>query len=375
MIGRRELLGSLLGGASGLSLTSCGSTGQPAPSFLRGHEDLYRRDPHAANLEWFRAAKFGLFVHYGVYSQLGRGEFVQWEEQIPVAEYSKLRENFHAARFDADAIVDLAAAAGMRYVTLTARHHDGFCLFRTNQTDFNSVSSPASRDLVEELAAACARKGLGLFLYYSYARDWRHPYFFSPEAAGPGCAYVRPDYGEPQPEYLYETEEDFFQYIKFAHGQLEEILYRYQPLAGLSLAPEEAYYCKPDLFPVGLTYEVIRTARPASLISFGQGVSGDEDFIALEAGAEATGGELGRAARAGNEGKPLEIRDNLQPGAWGYDERARGHHRTADDVLRMLKDAKTRNANLLLNTGLLPDGSIYPDDVATLLEVGKRLKA
>ena len=380
MLGRRELLGTLASGAAGLSLLGCGSgeqTSAGVPSFLRGYEELHRKDPRAATLEWFRQAKFGLFVHYGVYSQLGRGECVQWEEKIPVAEYSKLIETFRPDKFDADAIVELAVTAGMKYVNLTVRHHDSFCLFRTNQTDFSSVDSPARRDLVDELSAACAKQSLGLFLSYSYARDWRHPYFFSQEAAGPGCPYTRPDYIEPQPEYLYEKEEDFFQYIKFAHGQLEELLYRYPGVAGVSLAPVAGYYCRPDLFPIGLTYEVIRAALPRVLISLGPGANGDEDFVALGPGLsmEGQGGELGEQARGKNQGKPVEIRAQLQPETWGYDKRAEGKHKTADDVLRMLDDAKARNANLLLNTGLLPDGSIHPDDAAALLEVGKRLKA
>jgi alpha-L-fucosidase len=175
---------------------------------------------------------------------------------------------------------------------------------------------------------------------------------------------------------LYEKEEDFFQYIKFAHGQLEEILYRYPGVAGVCLAPEAGYYCRPDLFPIGLTYEVIRAAQPRVLISFGQGVNGDEDFAAREhpMPLEPRGGELGEAALQKNQGKPLEIRNSLQPEAWGYDEGSNGKHKTADDVMRMLEDASTEKANLLLNTDLLPDGSIHPDDVATLLEVGKRLK-
>ena len=361
-----------------MSLLGCGSSKQTSaavPSFLRGYEELHRKDPRAATLEWFRQAKFGLFVHYGVYSQLGRGECVQWEEKIPVAKYGQLIETFRPDKFDADTIAELAIAAGMKYVNLTSRHHDSFSLFRTNHTDFSSVDSPARRDLVGELSTACAKQGLGLFLSYSYAMDWRHPYFFSLDAAGPGCPFIRPDYGGPEPEYLYEKEEDFFQYIKFAHGQLEELLYRYPGVAGVCLAPVAGYYCRPDLFPIGLTYEVIRAAQPRVLISFGQGANGDEDFVALGRGTEEQGGELGEQARAKNQGKPLEIRDSLQPESWGYDKRSEGKHKTAEDVARLLEDANKRDANALLNTGLLPDGSVHPDDVATLLEVGRRRKA
>src|SRR5512139_529619 len=120
------------------------------------------------SMDWFRKARFGLFMHYGVYSILGRGEWVMFNEAIPVAEYSKLKDRFTADRFDADKICDMAAAAGMKYVNMTARHHDSFCLFKTGQTDFSSVASPARRDLIGELTAAARKRGLGIFYYYSY---------------------------------------------------------------------------------------------------------------------------------------------------------------------------------------------------------------
>ena len=132
-----------------------------APSYLAGHETLYAQDPKAAALEWFCQADFGLFLHYGLYSLLGRGEWVMLREAIPVAEYEQLKGRFTASRFDADCITDLALQAEMRYVNITTRHHDGFCLFETAQNDYHSMASPAKRDLVGELAAQCARKGPG----------------------------------------------------------------------------------------------------------------------------------------------------------------------------------------------------------------------
>lgn len=151
----------------------------PVPPHLEGQADLFRRDPRTASLAWFREAKFGLFLQYGLYSILGRGEWVMLREKIPVAEYEKLKDRFTARRFDADFITDLACEAGMRYVNITARHHDSFCLFETAQNEYHAKASPARRDLIAELAEVCQKKKLGLFLYYSYALDWRHPYFYS----------------------------------------------------------------------------------------------------------------------------------------------------------------------------------------------------
>ncbi|MEM7539179.1 MAG: alpha-L-fucosidase [Chloroflexota bacterium] len=180
------------------------------PSFLADYADLYQENPKAATLKWFSEARFGLFMHYGLYSILGRGEWVMLREAIPVAEYAKLKDQFTADGFDADFITDLASDAGMKYVNITARHHDSFCLFKTAQTDYNSVDAPCGRDLIGELADACERKGLGLFLYYSYALDWKHPYFYPQDT---GWFAARPAYTSPEPTYLYRTEADFQHYI------------------------------------------------------------------------------------------------------------------------------------------------------------------
>jgi alpha-L-fucosidase len=96
------------------------------PSHLVDYSDLYRRDPHEAALAWFADARYGLFLHFGLYSILGRGEWVMFQEAIPVAEYEKLVDQFHPDRFDADFITDLAREAGMKYITATTRHHDSF---------------------------------------------------------------------------------------------------------------------------------------------------------------------------------------------------------------------------------------------------------
>ncbi len=252
------------------------------PSFLKGYDQLFQENPSAATLAWFKEARFGLFLHYGLYSIPGRGEWVQLTETIPVAEYAKLMDQFTADNFDADFITELAVSAGMKYINITSRHHDSFCLFRTAQTDFNSMNAPAGRDLVEELAKACERKGLGLFLYYSYALDWKHPYFYSREAGMKGevkWSAARPDYQTPQPEYQFSGEEDFTRYIDFIHNQVKEILTQYPNLAGIWLDPIMGYYSRPDLFPIEETYQLIRKLQPQALIAFKQGANGDEDFV------------------------------------------------------------------------------------------------
>jgi alpha-L-fucosidase len=150
---------------------------------------------------------------------------------------------------------------------------------------------------------------------------------------------------------------------------------RPKTLAGIWLDPIMGYYARPDLFPIESTYALIREANPGALICFKQGANGDEDFVAPERTPRAhpQGGELAAQAWEKNKNKPIEICETLQPRVWGYDERNQGEHRTPDDVMGMLDNASRYNANLLLNTGPLPDGSIPPEDVATLQAVGKKL--
>lgn len=350
------------------------------PNFLQGYEKLYEQNPRSATVQWFQEAQYGLFMHYGVYSLLGRGEWVMFHEKIPVREYEKLKKEFTAVAFDADFITDLALEAGMRYITITARHHDSFCLFRTDQTHFNSVDAPCNRDLIEELAIACDKKNLGLFLYYSYGLDWRHPYFFS---RGTGNSDIsRPAYTEPDPTYLYQQESDFQHYLDFVHAQIRELLTQYGAIAGLWFDPIMPYYQRPEMFPIEETYALVRSLQPQCLIVFKQGANGDEDFASPERKYRSLAYRFEDEDKARfvdsvwqmNRHKHNEICATLQPKQWGYHKADDGNHCSVEDVLEMLSHARSHNCNLLLNTGPLPDGSIDPVDAGILREVGARIR-
>lgn len=355
-----------------LGIYSC-KQGPEAPSYLSGHQAAFRENPRQANLDWFVEAKYGMFIHYGLYSQLEKGEWVQLRDTIPVAEYAKLKDSFTAENFDAEMICDLALDAGMKYITITSKHHDGFCLFETRATEFNVLNSPCGRDLIGELYEACERKGLGLFLYYSYGADWKHPYFYPREA---GWQNARPAYKEPQPEYKYEKETDFQIYVNFVHQQITELFTQYPHIAGIWFDPIMGYYSRPDLFPIDSTYALVRSLSPHALISFKQGANGDEDFMAPERGGGARVGqqfEVARRVYELNKDKPREICNTLQPHAWGYNKQHDGNHKSAEEVLQMLEDAAAINANLLLNVGPKGDGSFPQEDINALREAGKQL--
>jgi alpha-L-fucosidase len=345
------------------------------PSYLKDYKKEYHENPREANLKWFKDAGFGLFIHYGLYSLLAKGEWIQLRDTIPVAEYARLKDKFTAENFNADEIARLAGDAGMRYITITSKHHDGFCLFSTEETTFNSVKSSAERDLIQELYQACEKYELGLFLYYSYGADWRHPYFYSREN---GWVNARPAYNDIQPEYKFEKDEDFNIYVRFVHNQLKEILIQYPDIAGIWFDPIMGYYSRPDLFPIDSTYSLVRSLSPHALVSFKQGANGDEDFMAPERSGNAKVGqqyEVARRVYEKNKDKPREICNTLQPHAWGYDKRNDGKHKTAEEVIQMLEEAEKLNANLLLNIGPKGDGSIPEEDRITLKEVGEKLKS
>ena len=345
-----------------------------APAYLASHAEAYTRDPRGAALEWFRQARYGLFLHYGLYSLLGRHEWVQFRERIPVDEYAALRQQFVADGFDADGIAALAVEAGMQYVNITTRHHDGFCLFDSAETDFNSVQSPAGRDLVAELAAACDRRGLGLCLYYSHGRDWKHPHAPNNDEWG---GNARPQYDPREPSYAYGDEHDLDLYLDFMTRQITELLTAYGPLAAIWLdgiaTPVSGDVAR---FRCAELYGHIRSLQPQVLVSYKQGVLGTEDFFAPEQHRPVAGDPDERQGRIGQRPeRPVEICTTMAPRSWGYLAEAAGQHLSEDEVWNKLTEAGSSGCNLLLNTGPLPDGSIDPEDAAVLRAVGQRLRA
>jgi len=364
-LNRRNFMTTMGAGAGMLLMPGCGTPGAGVPSYLADYADLYETDPREAAREWMRNTKFGLFMHYGLYSLLGRHEWVQYREIIRVDEYAKLKNQFTAKNFDADFITDMVLDAGMKYINITTRHHDSFCLFGSNETDFNSVSAPnCGRDLVGELAEACAAKGVGLFLYYSHGRDWKHPHAPNNDTNG---RTARPHYDPPEPSYATGADHDIQKYVDFMSAQITELLTNYGPVAGIWLDGVSTIKAgNVEAFKTQALYDMIHATQPQVLVSYKQGFLGTEDFFTPE-----------RDLREVNnpQNKPLEINDTLQPQGWGWVKEQDGNHKDAQYVMDMLANAAYWKSSLCLNTGPLPDGSISQEDVATLKEVGKRLRA
>ncbi len=142
---------------------------------------------------WWRQARFGMFIHFGIYAIPGRGEWVQWNEQIPVEEYAKLADRFTLTHFNPDAWTETAKAAGMKYMVLTARHHDEFALFDDPGNKFTTMATAAHRDVVKEYTAAVRKVGLRVGLYYS-PLDWRFPGFVLPDLQRKNAEEMRTQY-------------------------------------------------------------------------------------------------------------------------------------------------------------------------------------
>ena len=242
IINRRQFMRcscALAGGAVSAPLWASEGTGEAVPGYLANYKKTYRENPHNAALECFREAKFGLFIHFGpnslvsmIDSRVARNDWLQYNEKLSVADYARVAQRFAAEKFDPDFITDLVLEAGMRYVNITTRHHDGFCLFDSRHSDFKSTNTPAKKDLVAELTEQCQKKGLGIFCYYSHGRDWRHPHGPDNERWG---GRARPVYKKPEPHYKYGDEHDLNKYIEFVKNQITELLTNYGRIAGIWL--------------------------------------------------------------------------------------------------------------------------------------------
>lgn len=351
------------------------------PNYLKDYKDLWEKDPKSANLEWWKNAKFGLMLHYGLYSFLGSGEWVQLRNKIPLDEYARMKEVFTASNFDAEKITDLAVETGMSYINFVCCHHDSFCLWDSKVEQFNSMNSPCGRNLVKELSDACDRKGLGFFTYYTFGFNWRHPYCVDRSV----FANARPDYDVKPKEYLYEKPEDFKNYVDYILKCMEELLLDCGTTAGIWLDLIMAYYALENhgYFDINEIYAKIREIRPDVLISWKQGATGTEDFATPEQHFRSLEGAMrdmyGEEAALHhrkiweiNSKKHNEICATIQTKGWSINPI--DYTKTAEECYNILGHAIMNNANLLLNIGPHADGSIPVTQEKVLKELGQMIR-
>lgn len=348
------------------------------PKYLIEYEAIWENDHKGAILEWFKDAKYGLFMHYGLYSLMHDREWLQFYNKIPLEEYEKLTQNFTAHNFDADHITDMAIKAGMKYITMTTCHHEGFCLWNSKIEPFNSVNTPCGRDLVKELSEACDKKGLGFFAYYTFMLNWRHPYFVDVSVLD----VARPHYDEPEPRYLYKSKEDFEKYIDYIEAVMDELLSNYK-ITGIWLDLIAAWYgMGEEYIPIERIYANIRKKHPDVLISWKQGATGTEDFASPENSFHDmsegirprfgdAGAERARIGFEGNKNKHNEVCSTVQKGCWSYNPKC--ENRPVNELYDLLGHANQNNCNLLLNVGPMADGSISPVHERILMELAAKI--
>ena len=328
--------------------------------------------PSKENLEarkWFQEAKFGLFVHWGVYSILGDGEWVMNNQNIAIDEYEILPSFFNPIDFDAEAWVTMAKKAGMKYITITSRHHDGFSMFDSKATDYDIVdATPYGKDVLKALAEECRKQDIKLFFYYSLL-DWNRDDYFP-----------RGRTGNEIPGRGSGSWED---YIVFMKIQLTELLTNYGDIGGIwfdghwdqkEWDGKKFGKLKVD-WHYDEIYRLIHELQPKALIGNNHhiGVINGEDFQMFEKdlpGKNTTG--WGTASdQIGSV--PLEVCETIN-GSWGFNLQDR-KHKSDKELIHYLIKAAGYGSNMLLNVGPMPNGKIQPKHQNSLEAIGKWLSS
>jgi alpha-L-fucosidase len=315
--------------------------------------------PADANLQartWFQDAKFGMFIHWGVYSVMGKGEWVMNNDKIPVSEYEKLAPQFNPTEFNAAEWVALAKAAGMKYITITSKHHDGFAMFATKQNKWNIIdATPYAKDPLKMLADECHKQGIKLFFYHSQL-DWHSPDYYPRGRTGQTAG--RPESG------------DFNHYLNFMDSQLQELLTNYGEIGGIWF---DGWWDKPDAdWRLPKTYGLIHRLQPAALIGSNhhRRPFDGEDFQMFEK--DLPGGNTAGFNDQSEIGTlPLESCDTINI-AWGYNSTDK-NFKSSKQLIQYLARNAGYNANFLLNIGPMPTGKIQPEFQERLRAIGQWL--
>jgi len=316
------------------------------------------------NREWFQDAKFGMFVHWGVYSVLGGGgdggiaEWIMQNKKIPIKQYEKVPSFFNPIEYNAEEWVKMVKDAGMKYITITSKHHDGFAMYDSKVSDYNIVDkTPYGKDVIKMLAEECHKQGIKLFFYYSQL-DWHHPDYFPRGRTGQDFT-GRPEKG------------NWNAYLEYMNTQLTELLTQYGPIGGIWF---DGMWDKLDeKWQLGKTYQLIHKLQPGALIGSNHHEKPfpGEDFQMFEQdlpGENTTGWQGSHISEL-----PLEMCLTIN-GSWGFNLKDQ-NHKSPKELVHLLVKAAGRNANLLLNVGPMPNGKIQPEHKESLKTMGEWMAA
>lgn len=303
-----------------------------------------------AAAEWFRNARLGIFIHWGVYSILGRGEWVMQNEKMSIQEYEKLASQFNPAGFNAREWVSVFKDAGAKYITFTTKHHDGFCMYDSRLTDYKVTRTPFRRDILRELTEATREAGLKVFFYYSLL-DWHHPDYYPLGVTG--------QYSGRRPGG------NWSRYLDYYIGQVGELCENYDA-GGFWF---DGWWDKPNAeWRLRNLYETIRLLQPSALIGNNHHVDPfpGEDFQIFEQ--DVPGENTAGFNRARVSSLPLETCMTIN-NSWGYNKDDK-NYKSSSNLIGVLKKVNGLGANLLLNVGPLPSGELDPEQVKRLKELG-----
>ena len=324
--------------------------------FARG--DYRPADENLRHREEFQDDKFGLFIHWGLYSILGNGEWIMHDKNINYKEYAKLASCFYPVGFNAAEWVSAAKNAGMKYITITARHHDGFSMWHTAQSDYNIVdATPYKRDIIKELSEECRKQGIKFGFYYSHL-DWFHPDYRPSANSGYGTGR--------------ETQGDWNRYLNFMDNQLTELLTDYGPVNVIWF--DGWWDHKYDIdWRLEEQYALIHKLQPACLIGNNHHVKpfDGEDFQMFER--DLPGQNFAGLSPDSEIGQlPLETCQTMND-SWGY-KITDLNYKDAGQLIHYLIKAAGNNANLLLNVGPQPNGEMPSQALKIMEEIGSWLK-
>ena len=308
--------------------------------------------------EWFQDARFGLFIHWGVYSVLGDGEWVMNQQQIPVKTYEKIPGFFNPTQFDPKEWVQMAKDAGMKYITITSKHHDGFAMFDSKVSDYNIVKkTPYGKDVLKMLADECRAQGIKLFFYHSQL-DWHSADYF-PRGFTGGTWTGREEKG------------DMNKYLDYMDGQLSELLTNYGDVGGIWF---DGMWDKPKAeWRLRQTYDLIHRLQPAAMVGSNHHLApfDGEDFQMFEKdlpGHNTTG--FSGDQKVGD--LPKETCETIN-NSWGFNLKD-ASNKSGKDLIQYLVKAAGYGANFLLNVGPMPNGKIQPEHTALLKQMGEWTK-
>ena len=302
-------------------------------------------------MQWWREARFGMFIHWGLYALYGgeyngfdygkemggaSAEHIFYRAPIPAGEYAAMAKQFNPVKFDAREWVSLAKEAGMKYMVITSKHHDGFSMFGTKMSDYNIVdATPFGRDVIGELAEECRKQGLYFGVYYSHSIDWRN--------RKRSWRNLPP----PTPEY-----------IRFVKGQLRELLTNYGQMSLLWFDTGDQYA------DVNSEYgRLVKSLSPGTIVS-GR-LRGREDIADYRSEGDR---RIPPERVEGDVETPMTMRDN-----WGYD-RDESNWKSLPDMIERFSLTVCRGANMLLNVGPTPEGTFTPEEVSLLKGLGAWMK-